>query len=125
MVALNISSVDWLRLISRRAFLFVYVAISRVRGSVRDLSPAGKFQLMVLLWAVFGFSSSRSSTKFHHYIFPVIPPLAILCALFLEAVLARSVRHGRLLLITAAALTLWSGNLYRMPAQYGQVVSIW
>ena len=98
------------------------LAISRVRGSVRDLSPAGKFQLMVLLWAVFGFFLfSKSSTKFHHYIFPVVPPLAILCALFLDAILARSVRHGRLFLITAAALTLWVGqDLYRMPAQYGQ-----
>jgi 4-amino-4-deoxy-L-arabinose transferase-like glycosyltransferase len=100
----------------------IILAVSRVRGRVRDFDPAQRFQLLLLLWAVFGFFLfSKSSTKFHHYIFPVIPPLAILSALFIEAVLARTVRHARVFLVCAAALTLWVGqDLYRMPAAYGQ-----
>ncbi len=44
--------------------------------------------LMLLLWAVFAFTLfTLSSTKFHHYIFPVFPPLAMLVGLLLDDVL--------------------------------------
>ncbi|MBV71421.1 MAG: hypothetical protein CMH52_08720 [Myxococcales bacterium] len=100
----------------------VLLAVSNIRGRVKALGRAERFQLIMILWAVFGFFLfSKSSTKFHHYIFPVIPPLAIVCALFLEAVLARTTQHAKLFLVCAAALTLWVGqDLYRMPAKYGQ-----
>lgn len=45
----------------------------------------GRARLMLLLWAVIAFTLfTLSSTKFHHYIFPVVPPLALLVALAID-----------------------------------------
>lgn len=45
----------------------------------------GRATLMLLLWAVLGFTLfTLSSTKFHHYIFPVVPALAMLIAVALD-----------------------------------------
>ncbi|MFW5965968.1 MAG: ArnT family glycosyltransferase, partial [Persicimonas sp.] len=41
--------------------------------------------LMLLLWVVVAFTLfSLSSTKFHHYVFPVVPPMAMLIAIALD-----------------------------------------
>lgn len=97
-------------------------SFARLRARGRALTPKRRFELMMVLWALFGFFLfTKSSTKFHHYIFPVIPPLAILVALFVEAVIARKGRNLALLLVCSGALTIWVGqDLYRMPAAYGQ-----
>lgn len=97
-------------------------AFARLRTRAEGLSPRRRFELMMVLWALFGFFLfSKSSTKFHHYIFPVIPPLAILIAVFVESVLRRRGRNLVLMLACAGALTVWVGqDLYRMPAAYGQ-----
>ena len=45
----------------------------------------GRARLMILLWAVIAFTLfTLSSTKFHHYIFPAVPPLALLVALAID-----------------------------------------
>ncbi len=97
-------------------------AFARLRDRGKGLTPQKKFELMMVLWAIFGFFLfSKSSTKFHHYIFPVIPPLAILTAVFVEAMLLRRGRNRLLMLACAGALTIWVGqDLYRMPAAHGQ-----
>ncbi len=52
-----------------------------------DRSRAG---LMLLLWALVAFTLfTLSSTKFHHYIFPAVPALAMLVALALDDALDR------------------------------------
>jgi 4-amino-4-deoxy-L-arabinose transferase-like glycosyltransferase len=44
--------------------------------------------LMLLLWAAVAFTLfTLSSTKFHHYIFPVVPPLALLVGMALDDLL--------------------------------------
>ncbi|MGC4123074.1 MAG: glycosyltransferase family 39 protein [Myxococcales bacterium] len=61
------------------------VAIGRL--SPKDPEPKNRAALLVTIWtAVAFFVFSMSATKFHHYCFPVVPPLAILCALFAERV---------------------------------------
>jgi 4-amino-4-deoxy-L-arabinose transferase-like glycosyltransferase len=93
-------------------------AFGRLRTRGQGYSPQHKFELMLVLWALFGFFLfTKSSTKFHHYILPVIPPLAILIAVFLEDVLARRGRHACSCLASAPGIVLWVGqDLYRMPA---------
>jgi hypothetical protein len=52
----------------------------------------GRATLMLILWATIGFTLfTLSSTKFHHYIFPVVPPLAMLIALAIDDALDRDV----------------------------------
>jgi len=49
-------------------------------------------RLMLLVWAVVAFTLfTLSSTKFHHYIFPTVPPLALLVALALDDAFDREV----------------------------------
>lgn len=52
----------------------------------------GRATLMLILWATIGFTLfTLSSTKFHHYIFPVVPPLAMLIALAIDDALDRDI----------------------------------
>lgn len=52
----------------------------------------GRARLLLLLWAVLAFTLfTLSSTKFHHYTFPVVPPLALLVALAVDDALDREV----------------------------------
>ncbi len=111
-------------------------AIARVFGWLRpgtdghtSWSRRQRFELFVVLWAVFGFFLfSKSSTKFHHYIFPVVPALAILVGLYVEDLLSGrltatpSKRVANAVLLAASALVVvWVGqDLYRPPAAYGQ-----
>ncbi|MEE2786409.1 MAG: glycosyltransferase family 39 protein [Myxococcota bacterium] len=98
-----------------------------LREQVRRYSPRQRFEVLLLLWAVGGFFLfSKSSTKFHHYILPVVPPLSILVALYLDDVLARRARLVGILLPCAAALTIWVGqDTYRMPQSFAQGSQNW
>ncbi len=59
------------------------VAIGKLRP--KDQDPRSRAALFVALWAAASFFTfAMSATKFHHYCFPVVPPLVILCALFAE-----------------------------------------
>lgn len=54
----------------------------------------GRATLMLILWTMVGFTLfTLSSTKFHHYIFPVVPTLAMLIALALDDALDRELPH--------------------------------
>lgn len=97
------------------------MAFGRLRNRAAGYTPQQKFELLVLLWAIFGFFMfTRSQTKFHHYILPVVPALAILIAVFLEDVLARRGQAMPLLLASAAGIVLWVGqDLFRLPLTAG------
>jgi 4-amino-4-deoxy-L-arabinose transferase-like glycosyltransferase len=57
--------------------------VSRLQLRSRD--NADHLALMAVLWAAFSFTLLASSaTKFHHYVFPVLPALAVLIALFID-----------------------------------------
>ena len=62
-------------------------------------------RLFVTLWFVCAFTLfTLSSTKFHHYIFPALPAIAILIALFLDRVLEDRGYWGRLTAVVGLAL---------------------
>ena len=94
-------------------------------------NPALRYELLLFGWALVGFFLfSRSSTKFHHYIFPLIPPCAILTALTLDAFWRSSLtlkRGLRVTLMSLAAMTLlWVGSdLVREPSAPGQSAQQW
>jgi len=80
--------------------------VRRWRAERRDL---GRAVLLVLLAAVVPYLVfSYAQTKFHHYIFPVIPFAALLVGVFLDRVIAQAEdgRQHRLLLVLAALLVL-------------------
>lgn len=111
--------------------LFPWVALlpaglMRVFGNLRrrveGYTPRERFELLVTFWAIFSFFLfSKSSTKFHHYIFPCVPALAILVALYLEDIFAGRAKAVGLFAGFGGALALWVGqDLFRMPGAYGQ-----
>lgn len=65
---------------------FVPSAISRaVRGLRRPLDGEQAVRAFLLLWALVPFTLfALSSTKFHHYVFPLVPPLLLLVAVRLR-----------------------------------------
>jgi len=65
------------------------VAVPAALLRARPTSTRGKYLLYAGLWALLGYALvTISMTKFHHYILPAIPALAILIGWFLDALLA-------------------------------------
>src|SRR5690606_7759841 len=66
---------------------FIPAALGRLfdgKGLGQD-DDRSRATLILVLWAVLAFTLfTLSSTKFHHYIFPVVPALAMLIALALD-----------------------------------------
>ena len=89
-------------------------------AAARTLTPTRRFELLMGLWAILGFFLfSKSSTKFHHYIFPIVPPLCILIALTLSRILRGRRRIFVWTSAIALGLLLWVGqDVLRMPNQY-------
>ncbi|EAU69171.1 glycosyl transferase, family 39, putative [Stigmatella aurantiaca DW4/3-1] len=60
-----------------------FAAVSRLK--LRSESRADHLALIAVLWVAFTFwLLGSSATKFHHYVFPILPGLAILIALFID-----------------------------------------
>lgn len=76
-----------------------------------------KARLFVLAWAVTSFALfSFAATKFHHYVFPVVPPLAILVGLFMEDLLEEGLRpHALALLLGGLLFAMIAHNLVLTP----------
>jgi len=67
----------------------------------------GHIRLLVGIWAIVGtalFAITR--TKFHHYILPVVPALAILIAFWIDDLLARRTGRALLAVLIGAVLSL-------------------
>jgi hypothetical protein len=77
----------------------------------RPTSPAEQVRLLALLWSVSGLVLfTVIETKFHHYILPAVPGLAVLIAMWLDDVLAGRARAAPLALgfgAAIAALVTW------------------
>ena len=68
-----------------------------VRHKVRDMKAPNQAKVFLGVWFVFAFALfTLSSTKFHHYIFPALPALVFLVALFLIDMLEERGVLGRL-----------------------------
>ena len=89
--------------------------------------PKVRFELFIFLWALIGFVLfSKSSTKFHHYIFPVIPAMTILISLWLDELWTGKMLHRGLLILSAVGVLFWVGqDLYRPSAGVGQGSQNW
>ena len=68
-----------------------------VRHKVKDMRASNQAKLFLGVWFVFAFALfTLASTKFHHYIFPALPALVFLVALFLIDMLEERGVLGRL-----------------------------
>ncbi len=73
-----------------------------------------------LVWLIVELTvMSLVNTKFHHYILPALPPLALLAALFIDEMLSEpSPLHTLALLLVALPITLVAGrDLAKLPAR--------
>ncbi len=60
-----------------------FAVVARLK--LRSESKADHLALISVLWVAFSFwLLASSATKFHHYVFPVLPGLAVLIALFID-----------------------------------------
>ncbi len=67
----------------------------------------GRVRFMIALWAIVAVATfCLVQTKFHHYILPAIPPLAVLVALFLDDIAGGRGRLHPLLAATGAGIVL-------------------
>ncbi len=92
------------------------VARLRVRGG----APADHVGVIAAIWVVFTFALlGASQTKFHHYVFPVLPGLAILMALFIDKLWQEGVaRHAVVLLAGLALFILVGKDLATNPKNF-------
>jgi hypothetical protein len=84
----------------------VPAAVARAVGWGRPRTGAERTRLFVAIWALAYFTLfSISVTKFHHYIFPAVPPLAILVAVWIDDLLEGRVPGA----VVAVALSVLFG----------------
>jgi hypothetical protein len=92
--------------------MMVWAALVPMALAAAALVPAvnqrvARVRFLIATWAVVAAALfSLSQTKFHHYIFPAVPAMAILVALWLDDVLARRVRPTWVVGAFAAAVAL-------------------
>ena len=97
--------------------MFPWSGIATVAGllsfkQLRSASPKRGLVAFAILWFVVEFSvMSLVNTKFHHYILPALPALAILVGLFLDEVLTAPKRiHALALILIATPVTFLCGR---------------
>ncbi len=62
------------------------------RGTSKEDNERADSSVLLCMWFIFGFSLfSFMGTKFHHYIFPAVPPVAMLIGVLLDDMLGRKV----------------------------------
>ncbi len=76
-----------------------------VRLRLADKSPESRLRLFLFLWYFIAYVLfTLSQTKFHHYIFPALPPLALLTAWGLHDLLADRTTMSRMLVAAGIGL---------------------
>jgi hypothetical protein len=111
---LGVGMWPWVALLP--AALVAILAARRARAGQRD---DGGIRLLIGVWAIVGAAFfAITKTKFHHYILPVVPPLAILIAFWLDDVLSgRGGRVALAALLGAALALLVTRDLLGEPKQ--------
>jgi len=89
----------------------------------RSRSPRDGLALLCGLWALSVYVlMSLSATKYHHYIFPAVPPLAVLAGLFLDRLLEEGVgEHVPALLVGGALLAVVGHSLWMKPQSFAHL----
>ena len=91
------------------------------RLSPRTRAPHGQASIFIALWGLVAFLVfTLSATKFHHYCFPMVPPLAALAAIYIDD-LWRQGRAGfdknaLFLLIGLVLFAVIAHDLWKAPA---------
>ncbi|MFL5354454.1 ArnT family glycosyltransferase [Archangium sp.] len=86
-----------------------FAVVSRLRMRSRD--KADHLALIAALWVAFSFFLlSSSATKFHHYVFPVLPGLAILIALFVDKLWEEGISTHAMSLVFGLILFILVGH---------------
>jgi len=87
---------------------------------LRGLDVRGKVAFIALVWAVFSFLlMDASATKFHHYVLPVLPGLAILMAMYLDRLWEEGpAAHAIPLLLGAVLFFLVAKDLATTPKDF-------
>ncbi|HYO51194.1 glycosyltransferase family 39 protein [Archangium sp.] len=95
-----------------------FALVSRLRLRSRD--KADHLALMAALWVAFSFTLLASSaTKFHHYVFPVLPGLAVLIALFVDRLWEEGISaHAMSLLFGLVLFILVGHDLANNPKNF-------
>jgi 4-amino-4-deoxy-L-arabinose transferase-like glycosyltransferase len=85
--------------------------------TLRPRTARDRALFFVLLWVLIGFAVfAFSATKFHHYAFPVLPPLLLFCAVFCERLLDEGLRaHAGELLAGGLVYGLVAHDLALVP----------
>ncbi len=87
---------------------FVPAIIARAFAPRKKYDERELARLFLFIWFLAAYSLfTLSSTKFHHYIFPAVPPLAFLAALFLDDLISGKVDHRVWWPLYVAALALF------------------
>ncbi len=91
-----------------------------VRVRLDDPSTKARLTVWAVVWAGFTFALfSSSATKFHHYVLPVLPGLAVLIGLFVARVLEEGVRpHVLALIIGLVIFGLIGKDLVEQPRHF-------
>ena len=86
-----------------------------------------KYLLLFSLWALVSFTLfSKSSTKFHHYIFPALPAFTVLIGIVLSKVWRGEYQWSRIATISSIGLLLWVGTDLITPSKApGQGAQHW
>ncbi|RKH18155.1 glycosyltransferase family 39 protein [Corallococcus sp. CA047B] len=86
-----------------------FAVVSRLKLRSRD--KADHLALIAVIWVAFAFYLLASSaTKFHHYVFPVLPGLAVLIALFVDRLWKDGVSEHAVSLIFGLVLFILVGK---------------
>jgi 4-amino-4-deoxy-L-arabinose transferase-like glycosyltransferase len=85
-----------------------------------EQSPRDRARMFTVVWFAATFVLfSITITKYHHYVLPAIPPAAILCALYLDDLIAGKVRGLPVALLAAACvLGIVTYDLVKYPARW-------
>ena len=99
--------------------VLVPAALAAILWTANNRSREGQVRLLAGIWAIVGFALfAFSQTKFHHYILPVVPALAILVAFWIDdAIEGRAGRVAIYALFAAALSLLVTRDLLGEPKQ--------
>jgi len=103
----------WVALLPGAFAVFTQIKLRSNRSSDHLLVMAG-------LWAIFSFwLVAESATKFHHYVFPVLPALAIMMGAFVDRLWEEGVaQHGGSLILGLVLFLLVAKDLSTNPKDF-------
>lgn len=108
---LSIGMFPWFALVP-----LLFWGLARLR--LRDATGPSRMRLFLYVWAFFAYGLfTLSATTFHHYIFPALPPTAMLIGILLDEFLDDRTWVPRALIVAGVGILLGLGLLIRSDPQ--------